>query len=190
MRTISSYFIQEKNIFNKPALVRNFGVYISTRSQVLQCGRSLHFSQDFQSFFESKCVAQPWTHCLEHQKQNLTNSASSTSIFLHYNIFVDSFALLFNSSVHFSEFLFCSLFRCVRLVGEGKGHLRGRRTGRERTARSVADTAKLILHCLITGRPLPACLQALSLFYVVSLFPFTHTHTRTHRLEHSVTHPL
>lgn len=63
----------------------------------------------------------------------------------------------------FLYYLSCSLYSCMRLVGEGKGHLRGWRTGRGRTARSVADTAKLILHRLITGRPLLACCLSPSL---------------------------
>lgn len=82
-----------------------------------------------------------------------------------------------HSLLHFCSCLSCSHYRCWRLVEEGKGHLRGKQTGRGRTARSVADTAKLILHCLITGRPQPACWLSLSLFPSLSC---THIQTDTH----------
>lgn len=109
---------------------------------------------------------------------------------------------------------FCSFYRCWRPVDEVKGQFRGRQKGKEGADRSVADTAKRILHCLITGRPLPACWLSLphhhhqprtppylSLFFVsISLFPHIQTrdlntpqtkhscHTQT--IDHAFVHTL
>lgn len=79
-------------------------------------------------------------------------------------------------------FFFCLLSFLLSVWGmkqveEGNGHIGGWRTERGRTARFGADTAKLILHRLITGWPPPAhCL--------FSLFPNCHTPAVKHACTH------
>lgn len=78
----------------------------------------------------------------------------------------------------FACYLSCFSVWGMKQVEEGNGHIGGWRTGRGRTARFGADTAKLILHRLITGWPPPArCLS--------SLFPNCHTPAVKHACLHT-----